>query len=81
MVWLGNKYENAKWMQLLLTFLSASAGCYLVYMTNSQPALGVMLKAPGVATLWVYTILVLDLSLGLGALASVGLYYLVFIKR
>ncbi|RKP08937.1 hypothetical protein THASP1DRAFT_14922 [Thamnocephalis sphaerospora] len=75
LIYLTNKYRKQIWMRMLLPGVSAASGCYLLHLINNSPAYGIMRQCPGLATIWIYTVFIMDLLPALGSLAGVGLYY------
>ena len=62
-------------MQAIMTLTGMLCGSYLLYITSKASMYGTMLQAPGLATLWVYFIVQLDLTWALGGLGVVLVYY------
>lgn len=75
LIYLSNAYRKEAWMKLILMSASATAGSYLIYIIKKSPAAIIMAQAPGLATLWIYAIFLMDLMNGMGSLLAVGLYY------
>jgi len=55
--------------QAIFFAMSLAAGCYLIYVTNKFGYLAVMKQAPPVGCLWVWSVIELDLGLGVLSLA------------
>lgn len=62
-------------MQALMTVSSIVVGAFLLYTVHKSPSMGQMLRAPGLATIWIYLIVQLDLTPAVATLAIVGVYY------
>ncbi|KAI0269163.1 hypothetical protein BC834DRAFT_820423 [Gloeopeniophorella convolvens] len=69
-----NRYKHTRWLQASLFVLSVAAGTRMIYQVNYANWLVNMQQCPPLATIWVYTILQLDLGPSVLALASVGLW-------
>jgi hypothetical protein len=76
LIYLVNRFRQRFWIRFLLPGASAAAGCYLLYILKNSPAYGVMRQCPGLATLWIFTVFMMDLWPALGSLLGVGIYYL-----
>ncbi|KAI8384437.1 uncharacterized protein BYT42DRAFT_592692 [Radiomyces spectabilis] len=74
-IYLTNRYKNKKWMQAAMTCGSMFVGSLLLYTLTHSPSLGQMLRAPGLATIWIYFIVQLDLLPATATLVMVGLYW------
>ncbi|KAI9795704.1 MAG: hypothetical protein M1833_006873 [Piccolia ochrophora] len=48
-------------LQLFFLLLSAVSGCYLIYASNDEPYFAVMKRAPPLGTLWVWSVIELQL--------------------
>jgi hypothetical protein len=75
-IYLTVAYGKFTLVKLLLAGASTSCGCYLLLLIKSSPAMGIMMQAPGLATLWIYTVTVMDLGSAVASLMAVGSYYL-----
>ncbi|KAG0168485.1 hypothetical protein DFQ28_006947 [Apophysomyces sp. BC1034] len=74
-IYLSNRYKNSQWMQAMMSISSVVIGSFLLYTLQHSPSLGQMLRAPGLATIWVYLIVQLNLLPATLTLAMVGLYW------
>ncbi|RKP27123.1 hypothetical protein SYNPS1DRAFT_2969, partial [Syncephalis pseudoplumigaleata] len=74
MIYVSNRYRKHAVVQWLLPGVSAASGCYLLHLLNTSPAYGIMRQCPGLATIWIYSVFLMDLLPALGTLAGVGLF-------
>ncbi|KAG0339830.1 hypothetical protein BG004_006657, partial [Podila humilis] len=75
MVYFSNKAKNNKLTQASMFVISIICGCYFLHTMFRSPAMGIMLRAPGIITILVYCIVQLDLFPAVISLALCGLYY------
>lgn len=75
LIYLSNRYKTGRTAQTLMAIGSAVIGSFLMYTLRHSPSLGQMMRAPGLATVWIYFIVQLDLIPATVTLALVGLYY------
>ncbi|KAF9434770.1 hypothetical protein BGZ76_007431 [Entomortierella beljakovae] len=75
MVYYSNKFKLSKFTQGAMFIVSTICGCYFLHTMYRSPALGIMLRAPGVITILVYCIIQLQLLPAVISLAISGLYY------
>ncbi|KAG0309835.1 hypothetical protein BGZ98_005375 [Dissophora globulifera] len=75
MVYFSNKYKKSRFTQAGMFIVSAMCGCYFLHTMFRSPALGIMMRAPGIITILVYCIVQLDLLPAVVSLAICGLYY------
>ncbi|KAI9247880.1 hypothetical protein BY458DRAFT_551006 [Sporodiniella umbellata] len=71
-IYITNRYRADRTTQVLMTIVAAFAGSFLMFTIKNTPSLGQMMRAPGLATTWIYLIIQLDLlpaSLSLGVVA------------
>lgn len=61
--------------QTVMALCSILVGSFLMYTLRHSPSLGQMMRAPGLATVWVYFVVQLDLLPAVITLAAVGIYY------
>ncbi|KAG0215135.1 hypothetical protein BGX28_000840 [Mortierella sp. GBA30] len=61
MVYLSNKSKNNKFTQAAMFIISTICGCYFLHTMFRSPAMGIMLRAPGIITILVYCVVQLDL--------------------
>ncbi|KAI0069089.1 hypothetical protein BV25DRAFT_1986615 [Artomyces pyxidatus] len=69
-----NRYKRERWDQLFLFLLSITAGSRMIYQVNHANWLVNMTQCPPLGTLWVYTIVQLDLGPAVAALVVVGVW-------
>lgn len=75
MVYFSNKSKNSKFTQAVMFATSVLCGCYFLHTMFRSPAMGIMLRAPGIITILVYCIVQLNLLPAFISLALCGLYY------
>ncbi|KAF9144835.1 hypothetical protein BGX30_011333 [Mortierella sp. GBA39] len=75
MVYFSNKSKNSKFTQAAMFVVSTICGCYFLHTMFRSPAMGIMLRSPGVITILVYCIVQLNLLPAVISLALCGLYY------
>ncbi|KLO16322.1 hypothetical protein SCHPADRAFT_823341 [Schizopora paradoxa] len=61
-------------MQVALTILSIISGCRLIYVVNRTNWTVIMRQCPPLGTMWVYTVVQLELGKAVAALAAVAGY-------
>lgn len=64
-----------------MSVLAVLAGSFLLYTINHTPSLGQMMRSPGLATVWIYLIIQLDLVPATLSLAIVALYWYFGLKQ
>ncbi|KAI9289797.1 hypothetical protein BC943DRAFT_82767 [Umbelopsis sp. AD052] len=75
LIYITNRYKATRTMQALMAISSVVVGAFLLYTVHKSPSMGQMLRAPGLATIWIYLIVQLDLTPAVATLAIVGVYY------
>ncbi|KZT74438.1 hypothetical protein DAEQUDRAFT_807568 [Daedalea quercina L-15889] len=70
-----NRHKRRRWMQFLLFILSVAVGPRLVWLINMASWRVVMQQCPPLATVWVYTVLQLDLGPACLSLVVVGIWF------
>ncbi|KAI7859254.1 hypothetical protein BDC45DRAFT_497208 [Circinella umbellata] len=75
LIYLTNRHKSKKWVQFLMAIGSAVVGSFLLFTLQNTPSLGQMARAPGLATIWIYFVVQLDLVPALVTLILVGLYW------
>ncbi|KAF8165427.1 hypothetical protein B0H34DRAFT_689146 [Crassisporium funariophilum] len=68
------RYKYNRRMQVLLFAISTLVGCRMIYQLDSASWLVNMSQCPPMATVWVYTIVQLDLGPAVVSLATVGMF-------
>ncbi|KJA29975.1 hypothetical protein HYPSUDRAFT_32020 [Hypholoma sublateritium FD-334 SS-4] len=66
------RYKSYRRLQTLLFIVSVGVGCRMLWLLNRSSWLVNMRQCPPLATVWIYTVLQLDLGLAVGSLAAVG---------
>ncbi|KAI7902124.1 uncharacterized protein BX663DRAFT_536768 [Cokeromyces recurvatus] len=74
-IYLTNRYKSNRLAQILMSIGSAVCGSLLMYTLRHSPSLGQMMRAPGLATIWIYFIIQLDLAPATLTLLLVLLYW------
>jgi hypothetical protein len=74
-IYITNRHKSKRMTQALMAVGSALVGSFLMYTLRHSPSLGQMMRAPGLATVWVYFIIQLDLIPAVLTLALVASYY------
>ncbi|GAB5591877.1 hypothetical protein Unana1_06777 [Umbelopsis nana] len=75
LIYVTNRYKALRPIQALMAVASVVVGAFLLYTVHKSPSMGQMLRAPGLATIWIYLIVQLDLTPAVATLAIVGVYY------
>ncbi|KAI1316246.1 hypothetical protein EDD11_010293 [Mortierella claussenii] len=75
MVYFSNKHKASKFTQAAMFAIATVCGCYFLHTMFRSPAMGIMLRAPGIITILVYCIVQLHLLPAVISLAICGLYY------
>ncbi|PVZ97747.1 hypothetical protein BB558_006281 [Smittium angustum] len=55
------KYKGIYLVNLAMLAMATFFGCYFIHLNLHSPRLGVMKRAPGLITLWIYLVLILDI--------------------
>ncbi|MCJ1309004.1 hypothetical protein MMC25_002659 [Agyrium rufum] len=63
------------WVQGLFAIMGAVTGCYLVYIANEMGYYAIMKRAPPLGTLWVWSVVEMQLTWALGSLAAVIAFF------
>ncbi|KAI0254375.1 hypothetical protein BJV78DRAFT_72840 [Lactifluus subvellereus] len=69
-----NRYKHTRWLQASFFVLSVASGIRMIYHVNYSNWQVNMQQCPPLATIWVYTIVQLDLGPAVLALSVVGLW-------
>ncbi|KAI9493356.1 hypothetical protein BDB00DRAFT_763761 [Zychaea mexicana] len=75
LIYLTNRHRQKKLVQSIMAVGSALVGAFLLYTLRRTPSLGQMSRAPGLATIWIYFVVQLDLLPAVATLALVGFYW------
>jgi len=73
-VFYTNRYKRTRWAQASFFVLSVASGTRMIYQVNYANWLVNMQQSPPLGTIWVYTIILLDLGPAVLALGAVGLW-------
>ncbi|OZJ06693.1 hypothetical protein BZG36_00323 [Bifiguratus adelaidae] len=74
-IYITNRYKSNRLVQATMTIIASICGTYLLFNIFKAPSLGVMLRSPGLATLWIYFVVQLDLIPATLTLAVAGAYW------
>ncbi|KAJ3373182.1 hypothetical protein GGF31_001174 [Allomyces arbusculus] len=75
LVYVTHRWSGSWIVQLAMAVGGAVIGGKLVATVTARPALGVMLRTPGMATVWIYFVAQMRLELAMLSLTAVGGYY------
>ncbi|KAH9999340.1 hypothetical protein BJV77DRAFT_976748 [Russula vinacea] len=70
----ANRYKPTRWMQASLFVLSVASGTRMIYQVNYSNWRVNMQQCPPLGTIWVYTVLQLDLGPAVIALSAVAFW-------
>ncbi|KAJ2723770.1 hypothetical protein GGI07_002388 [Coemansia sp. Benny D115] len=59
-VYLTHRFRKLRIVSLLMLLASCASGCYFVYLNLHSPRLGIMRRAPGLVTMWIYLTFQMD---------------------
>ncbi|KAI0303223.1 hypothetical protein BC826DRAFT_903823 [Russula brevipes] len=71
---LASRYKHTRWIQASFVVLSVASGTRMIYHVNHSNWQVTMQQCPPLGTIWVYTILQLDLGPAVLALCAVGVW-------
>ncbi|KAK3076503.1 hypothetical protein LTS18_012831, partial [Coniosporium uncinatum] len=77
LIYMMHSDTAARWpgvKQILFLSTSVAAGCYLIYSGNNAGYYAVMKRAPPVGTLWVWSVIEMQLLYAVVSVAIVGVY-------
>ncbi|KAI8990029.1 hypothetical protein BDB01DRAFT_841884 [Pilobolus umbonatus] len=74
-IYLTNRYKSTRLAQASMSVAALITGALLMYTLRHSPSLGQMMRAPGLATVWIYFIVQLDLVPAISSLILVALYW------
>ena len=80
-IYLTNRYKSERSTQIYMALGSVFTGAFLMYTLRFSPSLGQMMRAPGLATVWIYLIVQLDLIPATLTLSLVALYWYLGLRR
>ncbi|KAI9512167.1 hypothetical protein F5148DRAFT_973819 [Russula earlei] len=69
-----NRYKHTRWLQVAFFVLSVASGTRMIYQVNYSNWLVNMRQCPPLGTIWVYTVVQLDLGPAVMALSAVALW-------
>ncbi|KAJ3353329.1 hypothetical protein GGF32_003138 [Allomyces javanicus] len=75
LVYVTHRWSGSWIVQLAMAVGGAVIGGRLVATVMARPTLGVMLRTPGMATVWIYFVAQMRLELAMLSLVAVGGYY------
>ncbi|KAJ3413722.1 hypothetical protein HDV05_007625 [Chytridiales sp. JEL 0842] len=75
LIYITSMFRKLMLMQLILAILSCASGVFLVQLSEGNETFGNMQKTPGLAVLWIYTVIQMNLSVALASLAVPLVYY------
>ncbi|KAJ2738629.1 hypothetical protein GGI20_006246 [Coemansia sp. BCRC 34301] len=59
-VYLTSRYRKVRIVNLLILLGSCASGCYFIHLNLHSPRLGIMRRAPGLITMWIYLTFLMD---------------------
>ncbi|KAJ2893909.1 hypothetical protein GGI21_002351 [Coemansia aciculifera] len=59
-VYLTSRYRKLRIVHLLILLGSCASGCYFIHLNLHSPRLGIMRRAPGLITMWIYLTFLMD---------------------
>ncbi|KAJ3168882.1 hypothetical protein HDU88_001209 [Geranomyces variabilis] len=74
-MWLTSRFRARLLAQVAFCIASIVCGCGLIRCSEGEPAFGEMAKAPGLAVLWVYFVVMMRLGPAVASLALCFAYY------
>ncbi|KAJ1730219.1 hypothetical protein LPJ72_004582 [Coemansia sp. Benny D160-2] len=76
-VYLTSRYRRARIAKLINLVAACACGCYFVHLNIHSPRLGIMRRAPGLVTVWMYLTFMMDVRPSIINAAVVGLFWLI----
>jgi len=73
-IFFTSRYKHTRWIQASFVVLSVASGTRMIYHVNHSNWQVTMQQCPPLGTIWVYTILQLDLGPAVLALCAVGVW-------
>ncbi|KAJ2780872.1 hypothetical protein H4R18_003202 [Coemansia javaensis] len=70
------RFQRQRLVQLLMLLAASASGCYFVHLNLHSPRLGIMRRAPGLVTLWIYLTFLMDVRPAMVGAATVGLFWI-----
>ncbi|KAJ2757150.1 hypothetical protein GGH94_003781 [Coemansia aciculifera] len=75
-VFLTCRYRKMRVVNLLMLLASCASGCYFIHLNLHSPRLGIMRRAPGLVTLWIYLTFLMDVRPSIISAIVVGLFWM-----
>ncbi|KAJ1909238.1 hypothetical protein IW146_001052 [Coemansia sp. RSA 922] len=75
-VFLTCRYRRMRVVNLLMLMASCASGCYFIHLNLHSPRLGIMRRAPGLVTLWIYLTFLMDVRPSIISAIVVGLFWM-----
>ncbi|KAJ2492585.1 hypothetical protein IWW37_001340 [Coemansia sp. RSA 2050] len=75
-VFLTCRYRRMRLVNLLMLMASCASGCYFIHLNLHSPRLGIMRRAPGLVTLWIYLTFLMDVRPSIISAIVVGLFWM-----
>ncbi|KAJ1882900.1 hypothetical protein H4R99_001230 [Coemansia sp. RSA 1722] len=76
-VFVSHKYRSMRVVSLLMLAASCASGCYFVHLNLHSPRLGIMRRAPGLVTMWIYLTFMMDVRPSIISAAVVCLFWVI----
>ncbi|KAJ1731177.1 hypothetical protein LPJ61_002662 [Coemansia biformis] len=71
------RFRRVRAVSLLMLLAATACGCYFIHLNLHSPRLGIMRRAPGLVTLWIYLTFLMDVRPAIVGSAVVGLFWIV----
>ncbi|KAJ2402337.1 hypothetical protein GGI23_000782 [Coemansia sp. RSA 2559] len=75
-VYLTSRYRNSRIANIIVLVAACASGCYFVHLNLHSPRLGIMRRAPGLVTMWMYLTFMMDVRPSVINAAVVGLFWI-----
>ncbi|KAJ1665644.1 hypothetical protein IW140_003111 [Coemansia sp. RSA 1813] len=75
-VYLTSRYRKSRVANILILAGACACGCYFVHLNLHSPRLGIMRRAPGLVTMWMYLTFIMDVRPSVINAAVVGLFWI-----
>ncbi|KAJ2392419.1 hypothetical protein H4S02_000804 [Coemansia sp. RSA 2611] len=76
-VYVTLRFRRTRIVNLLMLVAACVSGCYFVHLNMHSPRLGIMRRAPGLVTLWMYLTFLMDVRPAIINAIVVGLFWLI----
>ncbi|KAJ2697452.1 hypothetical protein H4R19_005663 [Coemansia spiralis] len=70
------RFRRHRAIQLLMLLAASASGCYFIHLNLHSPRLGIMRRAPGLVTLWIYLTFLMDVRPAIIGAATVGVFWI-----